>query len=64
VWLATGAAVAAVGLLFAYTADERDDGADGDAGGSIHRKVNCPECGARAVADGSGCEYCGAALPE
>ena len=66
-WLATGAAVAAVGLLFAYTADERDDGAngaDGEAGGSILPKVNCPECGARAVADGSDCEYCGAALPE
>lgn len=67
VWLATGAAVAAVGMAVAYTADERDgdaDGADGDADGSAPPKVNCPECGALAVADGSGCEYCGAALAE
>jgi hypothetical protein len=61
-WPATGAAVAAVGLAFAYTADERDDG-DDDPDGSAPRRVNCPECGARAVADGSGCAYCGASLP-
>ncbi|QZP38747.1 hypothetical protein [Halobaculum magnesiiphilum] len=74
VWLATGAAVAAVGMGVAYTADEREDGADGangdtdgadgDADGPAPPTVNCPECGARAVADGSGCEYCGAALAE
>ncbi|MFC6786257.1 hypothetical protein ACFQFH_10245 [Halobaculum halobium] len=66
VWLATGAAVTAIGLLFAYTADDRpdDSSADGAAGASTPPKLNCPECGARAVADGSGCEYCGATLPE
>ncbi|MFB9824908.1 hypothetical protein [Halobaculum roseum] len=74
VWLATGAAVAALGLAVAYTADEREDGADGangdtdgadgDADGSAPPRVNCPECGARGVADGSRCEYCGAAFAE
>ena len=64
VWLATGAVVAAAGLVFAYTADEPDEDDDEAAGASTPPKVNWPECGARAVADGTGCAYCGAALPE
>ncbi|MXR41960.1 hypothetical protein GRX01_11515 [Halobaculum sp. WSA2] len=65
VWLATGAVVAATGLVFAYSADDADeaDEADEAADASTSPKVNCPECGARAVADGTGCAYCGAALP-
>ncbi|WP_435062673.1 hypothetical protein [Halobaculum sp. EA56] len=57
-WLATGAVVTAVGLAFAYTAD--DESADGDGAGP--RKTNCPQCGSRVSATATACEYCGVGL--
>jgi hypothetical protein len=57
IWLVTGAAVPAFGLVFAYTAD--DDPTDDEAGPG---KTNCPDCGSRVPATAAACEYCGAAL--
>ena len=58
-WLVTGATVTALGLAFAYTADDEPTNDE-----SSSTKTNCPDCGSRVLATATACEYCGAALDD
>jgi hypothetical protein len=58
-WLLVGGGIIVAGIVLTVVEDGGDD--EGDSSKTVER-VNCPECGARNVADRDHCDYCGSEL--